>query len=173
MEPIHTEIRKYIHAKSNRHTTLTVHPQDKFAYAIRSMLYPVSGSTPKSVWVPVRTAPPPSRPGMKWAGDLDVRKWFPTGYTMTNIKEVPQVSPPHALSNAYTVFIGEDRSTLAENNCIHTTNDISFHGNILVVRRGSQKPDTITHLPSNERTLVNLVVFRYVSGRVPDIRQPN
>ena len=113
------------------------------------------------VWIPVRDHP--SRPEIKWAGDLDVRKWFPTGHAMTTIKEVPRLAPAQVLGNAYTVFIAKDTSALVENQCLATITGISFPGNILIVRQGSQKPETITHLPSNERTLVNLVVIRYVS----------
>ena len=67
------------------------------------------------------------------------------------------------MRNEYTIFISDDASLTDDNKCLLTMAGITFPGNVIVVRQSSQKRDRITHLSSNERTLVDLVVFRYVN----------
>ena len=126
------------------------------------MLYPINGDKPKLLLIPVENNRISNGVKTRRAADLDVRRWFTGGYTKTTIKHVPRLTPSHSLRNEYTVFLADNDDAALQNRCLRELADIDFLGNVIVVRQASQKQGTVTHLPSNERTLVELVVFRYV-----------
>ena len=124
-----------------------------------------------TLWLPgpVKDGRPVGRRDPKRTEDLDVRRWFPMGSSKTKIVEVPRILPAHPLRNEYTVIIAKNTSSAVMNDCMHTLTGMTFPGNIIVVRQGARNSENATHFASNERTLVDLVVFRYVRAFEGDL----
>ena len=66
----------------------------------------------------------------------------------------------HRLANQYTVFVSLADSPVETNACILNMLNVSFPGNIVIVRQGARKTHVATQMPYNERCLVDMIILR-------------
>ena len=132
--------------------------QNKTRRYIRALLYPVSGGRPRTVLLPVVIRiDDPTVP--VWPDDLDLREWFPFGFTRDRLSYFP-TNPQHSLQNHYSIFTGSQPDRLAPNDCLNTRWGLDVPGNVVVVRHARTNMLRITNIHAVEHQLINYLVVR-------------
>ena len=62
------------------------------------------------------------------------------------------------------VVVSKESDELSTNQCVRSLSGLPHAGNVIVIRHAARCPLDVTHMPSNERTLVDLVVDRCESS---------
>ena len=127
---------------------------------MRALLYPINGSKPSIVWLPVLPGHTYEDVKTRWVVDLDIRRWYPLGYCRELVTQVPNLNRRHPLRNHYSIIVSDDPAHSVQNECLRSMAGLEQHGNVLVIRHAIRRTAEITHMPPNERTLADLVVTR-------------
>ncbi|EIW51420.1 uncharacterized protein TRAVEDRAFT_54578 [Trametes versicolor FP-101664 SS1] len=135
-------------------------------YAVRALLYPVYGGSPRIVYLPLS----PSydfEPGTPiWTEDIDVRRWFPSGWKETVLSNIAGID--HSLRNNFSVFTARDVRHALPNECMRTLGSPDVKGNVVVIRRGRRQTLQVTHMHPSERSLVDILVTRWFASETED-----
>ena len=124
------------------------------------MLYPVNADRPSLVWLPVLPDHVFENVRTRWAVDLDLSRWYPSGSARTVVTRVPNLNRRHPPRNHYSLIVARDMADSSPNECIRSLAGLQQVGNVLVVRHAARRQTEVTHMPANERSLVDMVVIR-------------
>lgn len=138
--------------------------QGRAEYGVRALMYPVNSLKSVVIWLPVLPGHAFEGEHTRWAMDLNVRRWYPFGSTRHVIKSVPNIDRHHPLRNHYSIVVSKESDELSTNQCVRSLSGLPHAGNVIVIRHAARCPLDVTHMPSNERTLVDLVVDRCESS---------